>query len=362
MPKKSISALDLTAIVSELQFLLHSKVSRLYHDEGRELLLDLHVTGKGKKFLKIIPGKWLCLTANKNEFVKQSNLSQQLRKYLEGAYLQSITQKDAERIVILEFEQKDHFYFLIVELFSKGNIILTTREYGIIALLEKQNWKDRAVAVGEKYIFPAPVVNWKKITEKELLEVVKRSEKRNLATALAIELGVGGLYAEEICKIAGVDKDKLPSQLGAKEIKELHHSLRGLIASLNTPQGYIYLEQITPFPLQGEEPLTVTPTYNEAMDILNPFQLLSPYDKKIKSLSSIIAGQEESIHKLDEAVKAATRKAELIYEKYTPLQRLLQIVKDLRKTSDWKEIAQELKKEKKIKLIDLKNKKVTLDL
>ena len=362
MSKKSISALDLTALVHELQFLLHSKVSRLYHDEDRELLLDLHLTGKGKQFLKVIPGKWLCLTANKHDFVKQSNLSQQLRKHLEGAYLQSITQKDAERIVVLEFGQKNNSYFLMVELFSKGNLILTTPDYIIIAVLEKQNWKDRSIAVGEKYIFPAPVANWKKITEKELLDLVQRSEKRNLATMLAIELGLGGLYAEEICKIAEVDKDKLPSQIGAKELKELYQALRGLVASAGSPKGYIYGDQITPFPLQGEKPLTITLTFNEALDTVNPFQVLSPYDKKIKSLSQVIAGQEESIQKLREAADSATRKAELIYEKYAPLQRLLQIVKDLRKTNDWKEIAQELKREKKIKLVDLKNKKVVIDL
>ncbi len=362
MPKKSISSLELAALIHELQFLVHSKVSRLYHDDERELLLDLHLSGKGKKLLKIIPGKWLCLTAIKNDFIKQSNLAQRLRKYLEGAYLHSITQKDAERIVFIEFEQKNTSYFLIAELFSKGNLILTDANYNIIALLEEQTWKDRSVKVGEKYIFPAPALNWKSIPEKEFGTVLKQSEKKNLATSLAMDVGLGGLYAEEICTRAGVDKEVLPSKISAKEIKEIYRVLQELMNSFKTPQGYIYPEQITPFPLQDQKPLVITATYNEAIDTLNPFQRLSPYHKKINSLQQVIAGQEESIHKLQGATESATRKAEVIYEHYAPIQRLLQIVKDLRKSKEWKDIALELKKEKKIKLVDLKNKKVTLDL
>jgi predicted ribosome quality control (RQC) complex YloA/Tae2 family protein len=39
-------------------------------------------------------------------------------------------------------------------LFSKGNVILTDSEFEIIAVLERQIWKERTVKPGEKYIFP----------------------------------------------------------------------------------------------------------------------------------------------------------------------------------------------------------------
>ena len=42
--------------------------------------------------------------------------------------------------------------------------------------------------------------------------------------------------------------------------------------------------------------------------------------------------------------------------------KLLDIVKELRKVKDWKDVEKELKKEKKIAKVDLKNKKVLIEL
>lgn len=89
---------------------------------------------------------------------------------------------------------------------------------------------------------------------------------------------------------------------------------------------------------------------------------MSPYEKKIKTLERTIEQQEESMKNLKDRIEKNTKKAEIIYEKYTPLQRLLEIVKELKKKHEWKEIEQELKKEKRIRKVDLKDKKVLIDL
>ena len=44
------------------------------------------------------------------------------------------------------------------------------------------------------------------------------------------------------------------------------------------------------------------------------------------------------------------------------IQKLLDIVKEMRKSKNWSDVAWELKKEKKIVKVDLKNKKVIIDL
>ncbi|HIH47287.1 TPA: hypothetical protein HA297_03225 [Candidatus Woesearchaeota archaeon] len=72
--------------------------------------------------------------------------------------------------------------------------------------------------------------------------------------------------------------------------------------------------------------------------------------------------QQEAIAKQEELIILNTAKGERIYEKYAPLHKMLEIVKQLRKNKDWKDIAVELGKEKKIKKVDLKNKKVVIEL
>jgi len=361
MPKKNISSFELTALINELQFLVKGKIPHLYHQEGQELLLQFHVPNKGKHLLKIIPGKWLCLTQLKESSVRPSGFSMLLRKYLDNAFVKSITQKDSERIVIFELEKKEKF-ILIIELFSKGNIVLTDENLIIIGVLEKQEWKDRSVKPGEKYIFPANAVSWKTVAEKEFVGVVMKSDKKNLATTLATDIGLGGVYAEEVCTRAGIDKNKLPTEVSTPDCKKLYSSLQQMIALLEKSKGYVYTEQITPFPLTNNAPLKETPTYNEAIDALIPFAKSSPYEKKIKSMEYMINEQQEAIIKQEELIIQNTKKGELIYEKYQPLAKLLEIVSEMRKTKKWDEIAIELKKEKKIQRVDLKTKKIVVEL
>src|SRR3989344_1447014 len=189
MPKKSISSLELAALVNELQFLVNGKVSQIYHPESKVLLLQLHAPGKGKQLLKIISGKWLCLTQQKESALRPSGFCMQLRKYIDNAIIRDIHQHGSERAVIFELEKEER-YFLIVELFSKGNVILTDAKKMIITALEAQEWKDRTIKPKEKYVPPPLDVNWKELTVKKMQDLFKKSGKRNLATSLATEIGL----------------------------------------------------------------------------------------------------------------------------------------------------------------------------
>lgn len=361
MVKKTISSLELAALVNELQFLSHGKVSQIYHQENEEFVLQLHAPGEGKQLLKIVPGKFLCLTDNKEVPLRPSGFCMQLRKYLSHATINKIYQQESERIVVFELEKLTMF-FLIVELFSKGNIILTDKDYMIITVLDRQIWKDRTVKPGEKYLFPTPGTNWKKLTENQLATILHKSDKKNLATALATEIGLGGVYAEELCKRSNVNKDLLPTGMSSQMITALSEELQTMLQQVKKPQGFIYMEQVTPFPLKDEIPLQKMKSYNKAISTLNPYNIVSPYDKKIKTIERTVTEQQHSIQELETKISLYKQKGELIYEKYAPLQKLLEIVKELRKSKNWNEIASELKKEKKIKNIDLKQKKIVIDL
>ncbi|MBT6774074.1 hypothetical protein HOA91_01770 [Candidatus Woesearchaeota archaeon] len=363
MTKKGIASLELVAIINELQFLVKGRISQVYHQEKMELLFQLHAMGEGKKLLKIVPGKFLCLTSRKETPLKPSSFCMQLRKYLNNAFIKKIEQKGSERIIVFEIEKADKYY-LIIELFSRGNLILTDSKDMIIAALEQKKWKDRNIRVKEKYTFPAPGIDWKKMNEKELSSVLKKSEKKNLATSMATEMGFGGLYAEEICTLAGVDKDKLQKDVTEKEVKSLVKGIKALLKLIEKPAGFIYEKEITPFELKNEAVVLdkKTKTYNEAIDTLNPFEIISPYEQKILSAKRIISGQTKSIKKQEVKIESNTKKGETIYDNYQPLQKIIDFVNSARKEGkDWKEIEKELKNIKKIKGIDLKNKKILLE-
>jgi predicted ribosome quality control (RQC) complex YloA/Tae2 family protein len=231
----------------------------------------------------------------------------------------------------------------------------------IIAALEAQEWKDRKIKPREKYMFPPESINYTHLSKERLGEILENSGKRNLVTSLATDLGIGGLYAEELCKISGVDKNKLPKEVEAKEVGALSRALQELLKKTEEQHGNVYAEEVTPFNLTGQEPLKTFPTYSEALDTLNPFQKASPYEQKIKVIDRIIAEQGESVHHLEEQITENQRKGEWIYEHYQQVERLINAVKEMRQTKEWKEVGEELKKIKKVVGVDLKNKKVVVE-
>lgn len=356
--KKGISSLELAALVNELQFLVKGKVTQIYHQEKKEVLLQLHAPGKGKSLLKIIPGKFLCLTNEKHPPIRPTGFCMNLRKYLGNAFIKKIYQQDAERIVVFEFDKKG-VYYLVVELFSKGNIVLCDDDWSIISVLQWQKWRDRVVKPKEKYVFPKPGFNWKKVTIKGVEEILSKSEKKNVVVSLATEVGLGGTYAEEVCLRANVDKDLKPSEVDAAAIVKV---IKEMVSLVDKPAGHIYDEEITPFPISEGKPKKVA-TYNEAINTLKVHVTVSPFEKKIASLKKMISEQEEAISMQEENINVNTAKGDLVYAKYADLQKVLDYVSGARKDGkEWKEIGSTLDKLKRVESVDLKGKKVVLDL
>jgi len=356
MGKKGISSFELKAIVNELQILVRGKVSQIYHQEKKEMLFQLHAPGQGKKLVKIIPGKYLCLTDTKNAPTRPTGFCMLLRKYLSNAFIKSVEQFESQRILVFELEKKEKF-FLIIELFSKGNVVLCDSNHKIIGTLMWQKWKDRTVKPGEIYIFPKSDINWITISKDEFFKVIEGSDKKNLATSLATQIGLGGVYAEEVCKMAKVDSKMFPGEVSREVSDKLHGTLHELISKIKEPKGFVYENEITPVELVDDKVVEVM-----ALDKINPFEVKSPYDKRIITLKKMIENQSLAIVDQEKNIDLNTKMGELIYEKYTALQKLLDIVSGMKKEMDWKEIAKELKKEKKISSVDLKRKMVVINL
>ena len=70
--------------------------------------------------------------------------------------------------------------------------------------------------------------------------ILGKSEKKNVATALATEIGLGGVYAEEVCSRAGIDKNGLPGEMTTEEIKKITKTIHSCLELIEKPKGYIY--------------------------------------------------------------------------------------------------------------------------
>ncbi|MBU2560854.1 MAG: NFACT family protein [Nanoarchaeota archaeon] len=375
--KTEISALELHYLMDELQGLVSAKLEQVYQIEKAELILQLHAPGIGKRIMRIVLGKLMYLASNKGEVPeKPSGFCLYLRKKLKNARLRQLTQLGFERIVEFLFETKEARFRLVVELFSKGNVVLCNEQGIILSALENQEWKDRSIRPKEPYKYPEKEFNFLTITKEGLAALLNKSDKENLVKTMAMDLGLGGVYAEELCLMAGVDKGLKSNQLSDKEVEAVFDAITRLRAKEISPVMYKDSEgkvkDIVPFGLNFYRPFQATAAadFNTALDTVlttkTESRALEQTEKaaktKIGKIDEMISQQRMRIEGLEKSEVENQRKGEFIYENYPLVQKAIDELNEMRKTRSWKDIRQKFKGHKIIKDVDEKNGEVTLEL
>jgi predicted ribosome quality control (RQC) complex YloA/Tae2 family protein len=367
--QKQITALEIHYLLKELKDLVCSKIDRIYQPTKNQVIIQLHIPGKGKKLLFINIPNLIFVSSVKKENPKQPfDFCVVLRKYLNNTRLKAINQKEFERIIEFEFEKQNRYY-LIIELFSKGNIVLCDSNYKIINCLEIQKWKDRTIKKGEIYNYPKKEFNFLKIKKEGLKELIKNSKRDSVVKILAVELGLGGIYSEEVCLLADIDKNK--KELKEEEIEKLLLIFKKIKNNKIKPM-IVYDENnhivdIVVFDLRYYNNYTKKyfKTFNSAFDYYfsqQPEEIKPFYEKEILRLKDIIKKQEEKLEELKNSEIGCRKKGELIYNNYSLLNEILTELKKARQKYSWKEIKERLKGHNIIKEINEKNKEVVVEI
>jgi predicted ribosome quality control (RQC) complex YloA/Tae2 family protein len=234
--KSELSAIELHYLIEEMKLVSNSKVDKIYQPKKEEILFQLHKTGIGKNIIRI-PGKFMHLTEHKSESPQTPyGFCTYLRKKLSNSILKEVRQIGSERIAELLFETKEKKMRIVVELFGTGNIILVDDKNMIMSPMVTQKFKEREVASGKEYSYPKRDHNLFEMDESEFRETLKRSGQEYIVKALATDLGIGGIYSEEICLVSKIDKSRNSGALSDKDAKMLFRSLKAMLSSSPEPQ------------------------------------------------------------------------------------------------------------------------------
>ncbi|MBN4049033.1 NFACT family protein [archaeon AH-315-M20] len=368
---KQLSSIDMHFLLKELKSLENSRVDKIYNNGKEEIYINFFKSGEGKKILRIISGKAIFLTETKDSDEKPSHFCTMLRKHLDNKTLVSIEQLEPERILKFSFKSKEETRSLYLEIFGKGNLILCKEEY-IIESLIKHKFRDRTILPKEKYKHPEMQYNVFDINKNKLKEFFKNSNKDKIVTAFAIELGLGGILSEEVCLLSKLDKNKVPGKIDDKEITIILKSIKSIINKKINPQIVYKNEEATdvvPFDLEfyKECKQTKYPSFDEALDYyftkeVNLIKKESPYEKQIKEVERIIKEQEDTIKSLKEKVEENTKKGESIYNNYQLIKEILTEINKAKEKYSWEEIKKKLKEHKIVKDVDVKEKKVVVEI
>jgi len=370
---KQISTLELHFLVKELKYLENSRVDKIYNNGKEEIYIQLHKSNVGKKILKIIVGKSIFLTETKSVDERPSEFCLLLRKNLEGKFLDSIEQLEPERILKFAFKSKDEIKNLYLEFFGKGNVILCNNDDVIIDCSIKHKFKDRSILPKQNYEYPNMQYNPFNISKKNIVDLLINSKKDKIITSLATELGLGGVYSEEICLSSNIDKNINPKKINNEEITKILNSIKKIInKKLNSVIIYKDEEAVDVVPIDLEfyknHNNKKYSNYNEALDeyFTNELNIVkreeSVYAKKINELKRIIEEQKVTLKILKEKEGENRKKGELVYNNYQLIKEILDEINNASKKYSWKEIKEKLKGHKIIKDVDVKDKNIVIEI
>jgi predicted ribosome quality control (RQC) complex YloA/Tae2 family protein len=343
---KVLTSLELLTVVNELKALKGAKVSKIYNPASKQLLIVIR-RPDGNYQLKIDSGFGIYLTSYKLEMPdRPSSFCLFLRKHLLNAVLHNVIQKNSERIIELHFQSVKGTFLLICELFSKGNFVLTDSNYKIINVAAVQLWKDRTIKRGEIYKYPPPRFNILRLDKRQFMATIDAWKSHEIVKLLASGLGIGGIYAEEICKKTLVDKYKACNELSEQEVDKIYAETQATIYKFQkaSEAKVVYEDSdiidATPFELTFYKDRTNEPaaSFNQALDVLYSKETTSKikaektqaFDQKMQQLQTIYDRQKQSLERYEAEYLENKKLAESIYNNYQLITNIFNKVKQAR--------------------------------
>ncbi|WP_414837599.1 ribosome rescue protein RqcH [Candidatus Nanosalina sp. VS9-1] len=338
-----LTSLDLSILMDEFQELEDGHVQKVYQ-RGQEFTIEVYVAGEGKKRLILGPDRAFVSKYKRDNPTRPPGFCMELRKHL--GKIDSINQRGFDRI--LEIKSGDHT--LICELFGKGNFILLDEEK-IIGALRQEEWADRIIHTGEKYVYPEPTTDPR--DSDDYFELIEDGE---IVKEIASKLSFGGTYAEEVLARANIEKDREVKKLGDREKEEIKSKIDEMIDPEVRPKLYLEDEiptRAAPFTLEkyadcSERDLD---TFSEAIDEYYYIRKKTEekrkkreaYEEKVGTLERKKEQQERKIEGLKTSAREKRKNAEKIYENYRVLRQLKDSIEDSIEEDGWDKTQDKLK-------------------
>ncbi|WP_136590055.1 ribosome rescue protein RqcH [Salinigranum halophilum] len=356
-PKQELSSVDLAALVTELNRYEGAKVDKAYLYGDDLLRLRMRDFDRGRVELIVEVGDVKRAHIADPEHVPDApgrppNFAMMLRNRIANADFVGAEQYEFDRILVFEFERGDERTKIVAELFGQGNIAVLDETDEVVRSLETVRLKSRTVAPGAQYEFPSSRLNPLTVGFDTFRRRMAESDT-DVVRTLATQLNLGGLYAEELCTRAGVEKTLAIEDAGEAEYRAVHDAIADLAAQLKSgdfePRVYLDGDRVvdaTPFPLREREREELNEeaydTFNEALDAYfyrvqfaeeeepEPGDNRPDFEAEIAKQQRIIEQQEGAIEGFEEQAQAEREKAETLYARYDLVDEILATVRDAR--------------------------------
>ncbi|QLC32695.1 fibronectin-binding domain-containing protein [Halarchaeum sp. CBA1220] len=358
--KRELTSVDLVALTAELNGYAGAVVDKAYLYGDDLVRLKMRDFDEGRVELLVEVGETKRANVARPEHVPNApgrppNFAKMLRNRLSGANLHEVRQHGFDRILEFEFRREDQDTTIIAELFGDGNIAVLDQNGEVVDSLDTVRLKSRTVAPGSQYGFPQSRLDPLDLDYERFAERMRQSDT-DLVRTVATQLNFGGLYGEELCTRAGVEKTKDIAEAGDEEFEAIYDAMERLLDDVNAGRTdpRVYYEEdddaerrvdVTPLPLEERADLRseAFDSFNDALD--DYFTNLETeadeggeettskpaFEEEIAKRERIIEQQEGAIENFEEQAETEREKAELLYERYDLVDEVLSTVRQARR-------------------------------
>ncbi len=362
-PKRELTSVDLAALTGELSAYEGAKLDKAYLYENGLVRLKMRHFDLGRTELLIDTGETKHLRVAPPEHVppapeRPPNFAMMLRNRLEGAELAGVEQFEFDRIIEITFDRGDGSTTLVAELFGDGNLAVLDETGEVVDCLNTIRLKSRTVVPGGTYEFPDARFNPLRV-DYETFEARLGQSDTDVVRTLATQLNFGGIWGEELCTRAGVEKTLAIEDADTHQYEALYEEVRKLRERIDTAEfdPRVYRERTDDDDTPGQRmDVTAVPMeeygnleperFEEFTDALDDYfthfdeeedeevatgnHNRPDFEAEIEKQQRIIEQQQGAIEDFQRQADREREKAELLYANYDLADEILTTVRNTR--------------------------------
>src|SRR5919112_4133015 len=228
----AISEIELKFLVNNVKETIDDVyyISNIYPITKNSLIIKFHHSQKNDVSL-LVSTFGICITKYKYSIIEDNDAIKKVKSELERSKLMDVSVFAGERIVQFVFQNISGIkYFLLVELFGNGNVILCNESLKILALINPINVRHRVLKPGLNYAPPPPRgVDPFSITFENFLSLVNATKEEgegniDIKKWLGRNLSISKKFVEHVINNSGI-KNKKIKEISEDELKSLYDEL-----------------------------------------------------------------------------------------------------------------------------------------
>ncbi|XP_047396160.1 ribosome quality control complex subunit NEMF isoform X2 [Sciurus carolinensis] len=348
--KTRFSTIDLRAVLAELNAsLLGMRVNNVYDVDNKTYLIRLQ---KPDFKATLLLESGIRIHTTEFEWPKNmmpSSFAMKCRKHLKSRRLVSAKQLGVDRIVDFQFGSDEAAYHLIIELYDRGNIVLTDYEYLILNILRFRTDEadDVKFAVRERYPVDHARAAEPLLTLERLTEVIASAPKGELLKRILNPL----LHVEKvlICLQKAEEYMKTTSNFNGKGYIIQKREIKPSLEVDKPVEDILTYEEFHPFLFSQHSqcPYIEFESFDKAVDEFYSkiegqkidLKALQQEKQALKKLDNVRKDHENRLEALQQAQEIDKLKGELIEMNLQIVDRAIQVVRSaLANQIDWTEI------------------------